>query len=150
MKSRAQDATRGTRRTARIAALSPATAVLLSVPFSVLLSALVLCLGLVTPGQSAPADASTISVSTAATVSPAEQPLAAPVAHASDCPYGDMCCHRAVDAVRAVLAAPVHPLPAILPRSPDLPRPPDTAPRIAGPTPACRAPDLHVLQVQRT
>jgi hypothetical protein len=147
MKSRAQDATRGTRWTARIAALCPAAAV----PLSVLLSALVLCLGLVTPGQSAPADAAaTISVSTAAMGSPAGQPLAAPVAHASDCPYGDMCCHRAVDAVRAVLAAPVHPLPAILPRSPDLPRPPDTATRIAGPTPACRAPDLHVLQVQRT
>ncbi|MDO0932909.1 hypothetical protein QQY66_14845 [Streptomyces sp. DG2A-72] len=142
MKSRAQDATRGTRWTARIAALCPA--------FAVLLSALVLCLGLVTHGQSAPADASMTTVSTAATGSPAEQHLAAPAEHASDCPYDDMRCHRAVDAVRAVLAAPAHPLPAILPRSPDLPRPPDTARRIAGPTPACRAPDLHVLQVQRT
>ncbi|MEV1078036.1 hypothetical protein AB0I98_07230 [Streptomyces sp. NPDC050211] len=142
MKSRAQDATRGTRWTARIAALCPAAAVLLSV--------LVLCLGLVTHGLSAPADASTISVSTAATNSTAGQHLTAPAAHASDCPYGDLCCHRAVDAVRAVLAAPVHPLPAILPRSPDLARSPDTARRIAGPTPACRAPDLHLLQVQRT
>ncbi|MGP4011095.1 hypothetical protein [Streptomyces sp. 4N124] len=142
MKSRAQDATRGTRWTARLAALCPAAAVLLSV--------LVLCLGLVTHGQSTPADASTISMSTAATGSPAEQHLVAPAAHASDCPYGDMCCHRAVDAVRAVLAAPAHPLPAILPRSPGLTRPPVTARRIAGPTPACRAPDLHVLQVQRT
>ncbi|WP_264927228.1 hypothetical protein [Streptomyces sp. A012304] len=69
--------------------------------------------------------------------------------HTSDCQPGDACCRA--DGVQAVLAAPpAPPLPAILPRTPEIPRQPDTARLAAEPAPVCHAPDLHVLQVQRT
>ncbi|MPY52176.1 hypothetical protein [Streptomyces acidicola] len=70
-------------------------------------------------------------------------------AHPADCPYGDVCCGPAADGVRAVLAAPVQPVPAVLPSMPSVPTP-GIPSRCAEPAPTCRAPDLHVLQVQRT
>lgn len=143
MGSRTGDTARGTRWTARIAALCPALAVLLA--------SLVICLGFVGHDQSALSAASTTTVSTTAvlTGAPAEHhPTTA--AHPSDCQPGDVCCRATADGVRAVLAAPAQPLPAILPRTPEIPRQPD-ATRLAGePAPVCRTPDLHVLQVQRT
>ncbi|MGW0476316.1 hypothetical protein [Streptomyces coeruleorubidus] len=143
MGSRTQDTARGTRWTTRIAALCPALAVLLA--------ALVVCLGFVGHGQSALSAASTTTVSTTAVLTGApagHHPTTA--AHPSDCQPGDACCRAAADGVRAVLAAPAQPLPAILPHAPEIPRQPDTARLTAEPTPVCRAPDLHVLQVQRT
>ncbi|MEV7069114.1 hypothetical protein AB0N97_41155 [Streptomyces collinus] len=143
MGSRPRDTARGTHWTTRIAALCPALAVLLA--------ALVICLGFAGHGQSAPAAASTTTASTTAvlTGAPAEHHTTT-AAHPSDCRPGDTCCRAAADGVRAVLAAPTQPLPAILPRTPEIPRQPDTARLTAEPTPVCRAPDLHVLQVQRT
>ncbi|MFJ3620653.1 hypothetical protein ACIPSH_21210 [Streptomyces iakyrus] len=142
MGSRTQHTARGTRRTTRIAALCPALAVLLA--------GLVICLGLVGHGQStATVSMTTMSDTAVPTDMPAEHP-ATMAAHQSSCLPGDVCCRPASDGVRAVLAAPAQPLPAILPRMPDLPRQPDTARHAAQPAPACRAPDLHVLQVQRT
>jgi hypothetical protein len=143
MGSRTQDTARGTHWTTRIAALCPALAVLLA--------ALVICLGFVGHGQNTPAAASTTTASTTAvlTGAPAEHhPTTA--AHPSDCQPGDACCRAAADDVRAVLATPAQPLPAILPGTPAIPRQPDAARLPAEPAPVCRAPDLHVLQVQRT
>ncbi|MFI8893498.1 hypothetical protein [Streptomyces paradoxus] len=137
------DTARGTRWTTRIAALCPALAVLLAT--------LVICLGFVGHGQSTAAADSTTTVSTMAvlTGAPADHhPTAA--THPSDCRPGDTCCRTADDRVRAVLAVPAQPLPAVLPRTPELPRQPDTARPAAETTPVCGAPDLHVLQVQRT
>ncbi|MFE9110505.1 hypothetical protein ACFYN9_12855 [Streptomyces collinus] len=143
MGSRTRDTARGTRWTTRIAALCPALAVLLA--------ALVICLGFVGHGQSTLSAASTTTVSATAGVTgaPAEHhPTTA--AHPSDCQPGDVCCRAVADGVRAVVAAPAQPLPAILPRTPEIPRQPDTARLAAEAPPVCRAPDLHVLQVQRT
>jgi hypothetical protein len=83
------------------------------------------------------------------TAVPADHP-APTVAHPADCPARDGYCGPAGAGVGAVRVAPAHPLQATLPRGPDLPRQPDTATRAAEPAPTCRAPDLHVLQVQRT
>ncbi|MBC9723917.1 hypothetical protein [Streptomyces sp. TRM68367] len=144
MGSRTQHTARGTRRTTRIAALCPALAVLLA--------ALVICLGFLAHGQrDAPVTASTTTMSATAvpTGTPAEH-HASTAAHPSDCLPGDVCCSPAADGVRAVPAAPAQPLPAVLPRLPDLPRQLNTPSRFADPAPTCRAPDLHVLQVQRT
>ncbi|MEV6174100.1 hypothetical protein AB0L99_38535 [Streptomyces sp. NPDC051954] len=143
MGSRTPHRPRGTRWTTRIAALCPA--------LTVLLAALVICLGPTAHAQSDPATGSMTTVSAAATLTdtPAEHHAPA-FAHPADCHPGDACCHRAADGVRAVLATPVQYLPAILPRMPDLPRQPDTSSRTGVPAPTCRAPDLHVLQVQRT
>ncbi|GHG01713.1 hypothetical protein GCM10018777_10470 [Streptomyces albogriseolus] len=142
MGSLRQHTARGTWWTTRIAALCPALAVLLA--------ALVICLGAVAHGQSTPATASmtTMSATAAPTDTPAEH-HATTAAHPSDCLPGDVCC-RPADGVRAVLATPSQPLPAVLPRMPDLPRQPDTPALSTGPASACLAPDLHVLQVQRT
>ncbi|WP_210592375.1 hypothetical protein [Streptomyces sp. GESEQ-35] len=142
MGSRTQHKSRGTRWITRIAALCPALAVLLA--------ALAICLGLAAHSQSAPATGAMTTMSAAAVVTdvPAEHHAPAS-AHPADCHPGDACCHPVVG-VRAVLATPVQYVPAILPRMPDLPRQPDTSSRTAAPAPACRAPDLHVLQVQRT
>ncbi|WP_328690214.1 hypothetical protein OHA74_13650 [Streptomyces phaeochromogenes] len=143
MGSRTQHTARGTRWTTRIAAFCPALAVLLA--------ALVICLGSVAHGQSAPDTASmtTMSATAVPTGTPAEH-HAATSAHPSGCLPGDVCCRPATDSAQAVLAAPAQPHPAVLPRTPDLPGPPDTPLTSTGPAPTCRAPDLHVLQVQRT
>ncbi|MGW0949836.1 hypothetical protein ACWD4O_45925 [Streptomyces sp. NPDC002623] len=49
-----------------------------------------------------------------------------------------------------MLVAPVHRAAAVLPRRPGLPRRPDGPTLLARPPSAVGAPDLHVLQVQRT
>ncbi|MCE7048812.1 hypothetical protein [Streptomyces purpurascens] len=70
--------------------------------------------------------------------------------HLDDCPTGDACCAPAVHPAAGVLAAPVQPMPALLPRMPDLPRRQGSPALLAQPPPASGAPDLHVLQVLRT
>ncbi|MEU5112884.1 hypothetical protein AB0G64_15420 [Streptomyces longwoodensis] len=116
----------------------------------VLLAAVVACLGFAAHAESSQAAPSMTTVSAPAI--PAAAPAdhhAASVAHLADCPAGDVCCVPAGDRVRAVLVAPAQPLHAILPLS-DLPRQPDTSPLSTEPVSTGRAPDLHVLQVQRT
>ncbi|MCX4481605.1 hypothetical protein OOK44_35080 [Streptomyces cellulosae] len=117
----------------------------------VLLAVLVLCLEYAAHADSGSPAASMTTVS--APANPAGTPVGHHVttaAHPADCPAGDMCCGPAGDRVRAVLVAPAQPLQAIMPRMPDLPRQPDTPSRSTeSAAPAC-APDLHVLQVQRT
>ncbi|MDT9698079.1 hypothetical protein [Streptomyces sp. P17] len=144
MGRRTQHTAREARWTTRIAGLCAALAALLA--------ALVICLGPVAHGQSAQATASmaTMSAAAAPTDIPAEHHTTT-AAPPSDCPSGDdVCCRPAADGVRALLAAPAQPLTAILPRVADLPRQPDTPAQSTGPAPVCLAPDLHVLQVQRT
>lgn len=70
-------------------------------------------------------------------------------AHSVGCPYGDVCCAPAADRARAPLAVPGRPMPALLSR---VPNPPGQgiSSRCADPAPSGSAPDLHVLQVQRT
>ncbi len=141
--SRTQGTTRGAWRTTRTAALGPALVLLLA--------ALVACLGFAAHADSSQPAASMTTVSAPAI--PAADPAdhhAALVAHPADCPAGDVCCVPAGDRVRAVLVAPAQPPHALLPRTPDLPRQPDTLPPATEPVPTGRAPDLHVLQVQRT
>ena len=142
MTSRQQHRTRAAWRTTRLAALCPALAVLLT--------ALVICLG---PLRHATSDsdpaAAPVTTMSATTASPADHPTKE-VTHPADCPAGDTCCTPAAHGVRAVLAAPVQHLPVFLPRMPDIPRPPDSAPLHTEPPPTTGAPDLHVLQVQRT
>ncbi|MFI1721946.1 hypothetical protein [Streptomyces sp. NPDC020489] len=143
MGSRTQNTTREAWQTTRTAALWPALVVLLA--------ALVACLGFAAHADSSQAAASMTMVSAPAI--PAAAPAdhhAASVAHPADCPAGDVCCVPAGDRVRAVLVAPAQPLHAILPRTPDLPSQPDTTARSTEPVLTGRAPDLHVLQVQRT
>ncbi|MFC4467671.1 hypothetical protein ACFPH6_24600 [Streptomyces xiangluensis] len=143
MESRRQHTARGTRWTTRVAAFCPAVAVLLA--------ALAICLEVTAHGQSAPATASMTTVSAAAV--PAGTPAGhhgTTAAHSTDCLPGDACCRLAAEGLRAVLATPAQPLPAVLSRMPGLPLLPDTASRSPGAAPACHAPDLHVLQVQRT
>ncbi|MET9462540.1 hypothetical protein ABZY05_47350 [Streptomyces canus] len=143
MGSRTQDTTREAWRTTRTAALWPALVVLLT--------AVVACLGFAAHAESSQAAASLTTAS--APGIPAAAPAdhhAASVAHPADCPAGDVCCVPAGDRARAVLVAPAQPLDAILPRTPDLPRQPDTNARSTEPVPTGHAPDLHVLQVQRT
>ncbi|WP_051814693.1 hypothetical protein RFN58_35470 [Streptomyces iakyrus] len=143
MGSRRQHTPREAHWTTRIAALGPALAVLLA--------GLVICLGFVAHSERGPATTSMTSMS--ATTAPAGTPAghhATTAAHPSDCPYDDVCCRSATDDVGAVPASTAQLLPAVLPRVPDLPRQPDTPSRPTDPASACRAPDLHVLQVQRT
>ncbi|WP_189712724.1 hypothetical protein [Streptomyces phaeofaciens] len=157
MRSRAPLAQRGDRGAwgaTRTAALLPALAVLLG--------ALLMCLGHGTHGVVA-----LHSAPTAVTVSP-KQPTAVTVpagrptadgtaAHHGGrtvfrgvCPAGGSCCVPAVHAGGAVLAAPVPTAPALLRRVPGPPTPPDTPALPTGRPPPGAAPDLHVLQVQRT
>lgn len=146
MKSRAQLAQRRSRRvwwTTRAAVLCPA--------LTVLLAALMVCLGYAAHGGNGDHAAAMTSVSgmQTPTGNPGEH-HALPAAHAGDCPSGGTCCAPAVHDVRVILAAPSHPLPVLLPRMPDLPRQPGTTRFFANAPPAGAAPDLHVLQVQRT
>ncbi|WP_329295866.1 hypothetical protein [Streptomyces pseudovenezuelae] len=139
MTSHRQNRTHDAWRTTRLAALLPALAVLLA--------ALVICLGALTHATSDPAATPTTTLSV--TMQSAGHHSSA-IAHPADCPAGDMCCTPGAHGVHAVLAAPVQPLPVLLPRTPDLPRPPDSTPCHTKPPPTAGAPDLHVLQVQRT
>ncbi|MEU9542736.1 MULTISPECIES: hypothetical protein [Streptomyces] len=147
MSSRTQHTARGAWRTTHIAALCPALAVLLA--------ALVICLGPAAHAASGDRATSTTAAMTGVfhaqmqTGSPAEHHTM-PVAHPGGCPAGDVCCSPAVHGAAAVLAAPVHPLPVLLPRMPSLPRREAGPTLLAKPPPADSAPDLHVLQVQRT
>ncbi|MPY62565.1 hypothetical protein [Streptomyces spongiae] len=129
MRSQAEHTTSGAWGSTRIVALCSA--------LLVLLATLVMCLGSVSHGDSGPVGTWMTSTHHGTTG-----------AHPADCPYGDVCCGPSTDGVRAVLAAPVQPVPAVLPRMPRLPAP-GASSRCAEPTPAGRSPDLHVLQVQR-
>jgi hypothetical protein len=143
MESRTRHTARGSRWTTPTAAFRAALLVLLAVT--------VMGLAGLSHGHADPATAS--MTTTSATVLPAGVPHGHPTAavpHPADCPSGDVCCEPAAESVRAVLAAPVPPLPAVLPRPPDLPRPLAVSSRAAPPVPTDPAPDLHVLQVQRT
>jgi hypothetical protein len=148
MSGRTQHTTRGAWRTTRIAALCPALVVLLA--------ALVMCVGAAAHTDSGAHTTSTTTVMTGvshAQMRPGGSPAehhAMPVAHPGGCPSGDMCCSPAVHGAAAVLAAPAHPLPVVLPRMPSLPRRQAGPTLLAQPPPAGEAPDLHVLQVQRT
>ncbi|WP_411152949.1 hypothetical protein [Streptomyces sp. A30] len=142
MGSRRQDTTRGAWWTTRIAPLCPALVVLLA--------ALVAYLGFAAHADSSQAaSTTTLSASAIPTAAPTDHHTAA-VAHPADCPAGDMCCRAAVNGMRAVLVAPAQPVHAILPRTPDVPRQADTSACSTEPVPTGRAPDLHILQVQRT
>ncbi|GGN89320.1 hypothetical protein GCM10011579_084080 [Streptomyces albiflavescens] len=114
---------------------------------TVLFAAVVLCLGpMAHTGVAGTAAAPMATMST--TEQPAQKQTVA-VTHQADCPVGDVCCGLAIHAVRAVPVAPAQPLPATLPCIPSLPRPHDTSCSAHSP-PTGGAPDLHVLQVQRT
>lgn len=134
--------TRGAWQTTRTAALRPA--------LITLLAALMFCLGYAAHDHSDPAAApmATVSAATNSPGTPATHRTTT-AAHPADCPAGNVCCRQTIDGAQAVLAAPAQPQPAVLSRMSSLTRP-DTASRAAEPTPICRAPDLHILQVQRT
>ncbi|MFE7012895.1 hypothetical protein ACFVAQ_20775 [Streptomyces sp. NPDC057651] len=147
--SRARRARRGAWRATRIAALCPA--------LSVLLAALVMCLGPAAHGTDGTADGSLPPVASVAagSATPHHMRSAQPhavetVAHRGDCPAGDRCCDPASRGVRAVLSAPAQPHPAVLPRMPAAAMPDAPPPGLSGLPPSCTAPDLHVLQIQRT
>lgn len=149
MKSRAplaQRNNRGTWWTTPPAALGPALALLLA--------ALVMCLGY---GAHGAVGGHTSPVTAMTSVSSGQTPIGDSTGHhamssvqQTDCPAGDVCCAPAVHIGGVVAASPVHPVPAALPRMPGLPRPPDSPTFLAGRPLPDEAPDLHVLQVQRT
>ncbi|MER6011939.1 hypothetical protein [Streptomyces bluensis] len=148
MRSQAEHTTREAWWPTRIAALCPA--------LLVLLATLVMCLGSVSHADSGPAGTTMTSMGPMAPASVDALPGGAFTshhgttgAHPAGCPYGDVCCGPAADGVRAVLAAPVQPVPAVLPRVPITPTP-GISSRCAAAAPTGRSPDLHVLQVQRT
>ncbi|MFF3875204.1 hypothetical protein [Streptomyces sp. NPDC001978] len=143
MISRTQRRRRAAWWTTPVAALCPALALLLA--------ALVMCLGYAAhdSGEQAAAPMTAMSVAQQPTGIPAQH-QALPVAHSVDCPSHDMCCGSAIHDIRTVLTAPAQPLPsANLPRIPSILRPAPPA-CSADPPPTGGAPDLHVLQVQRT
>ncbi|WP_405655930.1 hypothetical protein OG581_46355 [Streptomyces sp. NBC_01386] len=147
--SRTQRAGRGAWRATRIAALCPA--------LSVLLAALVMCLGPAAHGTDGTADGSLPTVTSVAAGSATQHHARSAypatvetVARRGDCPAGDRCCDPASRGVRAVLSAPAQPHPAVLPRMPAAAMPDAPPPSPSGLAPSGTAPDLHVLQIQRT
>ncbi|MCX5084795.1 hypothetical protein [Streptomyces sp. NBC_00401] len=147
--SRTQCAGRGAWWATRIAALCPA--------LGVLLAALVMCLGPAAHGTDSTADGSLPTVTSVTAGSATQhhvrsaQPHAAEtVARRGDCPAGDRCCDPASRGVRAVLSAPAQPHAAVLPRMPAAAMPDAPPPAPSGLPPSGTAPDLHVLQIQRT
>ncbi|WP_237408045.1 hypothetical protein [Streptomyces sp. M2CJ-2] len=147
MRSRAQQARdrgRGPRWTVRTAVLCPALAVLLA--------ALVVCLGYAGHGgaekDAAPPTAPSAG-GTVVTGTPAGHPVMSLVRQ-GDCSPGDPCCSPAVHDVPAVLGAPTQTPPLALTRMPGFPCPERHPAVLAQPPPVHSAPDLHVLQVQRT
>ncbi|MFJ5033838.1 hypothetical protein ACIQB5_38555 [Streptomyces sp. NPDC088560] len=142
MSGRPQCRPRSAWRSTPAAALCPALAVLLM--------ALVMCLGSVarSAGDHAPAHMTAMSAVRTSPEGPAEH-HALRVTHPGHCPTGDMCCAQDTQAARAVLPATAQPVPGVLPRNPSLPGPATLACAL-GLTPTRGAPDLHVLQVQRT
>lgn len=149
MKSRAplaQRNNRGARWITPPAALGPALALLLA--------ALVMCVGYgahgAVGGHTSPMTAMTSVSSGQTSAGTSTGHHAMPSVQQNDCPAGDVCCAPAVHIGGVVAAAPVHPVPAVLPRMPGLPRPPNNPTFPAGRLLPDEAPDLHVLQVQRT
>ncbi|MFF1688288.1 MULTISPECIES: hypothetical protein [unclassified Streptomyces] len=147
--SRTQRARRGAWWATRVAALCPA--------LGVLLAALVMCLGPAAHGTDGATDSSPPAVASATAVTStqhhvqsAHPDVVETVARRSDCPAGDTCCDPVSRGVRAVLSAPAQPHSAVLPRIPAAAMPDPPPPGPAGLPPAGTAPDLHVLQVQRT
>ncbi|MEW2399307.1 hypothetical protein [Streptomyces sp. NPDC046862] len=153
MRSQAEHTTRAAWRPTRIATLCSA--------LLVLLATLVVCLVSVSlsHGAGGPVGASTASRESMGPMEPTPVdavPADFPTrhhgptgAHSVGCPYGDVCCAPAADRARAVLAVPGRPMPAVLSRVPNPPVP-GISSRCAEPAPSGVAPDLHVLQVQRT
>ncbi|MFD4261335.1 hypothetical protein ACFWR9_27820 [Streptomyces sp. NPDC058534] len=149
MKSRAplaQRSIRGARWTTAPAALGPALALLLA--------ALVMCLGY---GAHGAVGGHASPVTAMAGASSAQAPADGSIAyhttssvHQNDCPAGEVCCTSAIHLGGTVPVAPVQPAPAVLPRTPRLPEPPAGPPLLASRPLPDEAPDLHVLQVQRT
>lgn len=150
MKSRAPLAQRNNRGawwTTPPAALGPALALLLA--------ALVMCLGY---GAHSSAGSHTSPMTAMTSVSSGQAtPAGIPAGHHAlasaqqqECPAGDVCCAPTVHFGGAVSATPVQSAPAILPRAPGLPEPPDSPTLLAARPLPDEAPDLHVLQVQRT
>ena len=140
----AQDRGRGPRWTLRAAVLCPA--------LGVLLAALVVCLGYAEhggSGKNAAAPTAVSAVTAAAAGIPAGHHVP-PVAQQGDCPSGDTCCSPAAHDAAGVLGAPTPSLPVALPRVPGFPSPEQGPTVLAQPPPVHGAPDLHVLQVQRT
>lgn len=118
---------------------------------AVLLAALVVCLGY--PAHDGDSDSSAAMTSISGVQLPTGNPTGhhgSPAAHSGDCPAGGTCCAPVVHDVPVILAAPSHTSPVLLPRTPDLPLPSGTPAFLAHAPPAGAAPDLHVLQVQRT
>jgi hypothetical protein len=117
---------------------------------AVLFAALVMCLGYVAHGADAPAAAPMTTMSaTAVQANTSATQHARTIAHPADCPAGDVCCDPVTHGVRAVRAATDQPLQAVLPRTLSVSRA-DAPARFPALPPARGAPDLHVLQVQRT
>ncbi|RFC70145.1 hypothetical protein [Streptomyces sp. AcE210] len=144
-----QRARRGAWWATRIAALCPA--------LSVLLAALVMCLGPAAHGTDGTADGSLPTVTSVAAgsatrhhVQSAQAHAAETVARRGDYPAGDRCCDPVSRGVRAVLSAPAQPHAATLPRMPAAAMPDAPPPSPSGLPPSGTAPDLHVLQIQRT
>ncbi|MFB7992779.1 hypothetical protein ACFC4G_08100 [Streptomyces sp. NPDC056002] len=147
--SRTQRARRGAWWATRIAALCPA--------LSVLLAALVMCLGPAAHGADGMADGTLPTASSVTAGGAAHHHAQSVYPHAvetvarrGDCPAGDRCCDPASRGVRAVLSAPVQPHSAVLPRMPAAARPEIPPQGPSGVPPSGTAPDLHVLQIQRT
>ncbi|WP_221350667.1 hypothetical protein [Streptomyces beigongshangae] len=124
----------GARRVARDAAPCSAPAVLLAV----LVAVLVACPVYVSAHDRTAPDPAPVPV---AAVSVAHDRLGSPAEH-------DRCCGLPTREARAVLPAGAHPLPAVAPRMPYAARP-AAVPYLPVRPPTHRAPDLHVLQVQR-
>lgn len=118
---------------------------------AVLFAALVVCLGY--PAHGGDSDSSAAMTNISGAHLPTGNPTGrhgVPAAHPGDCPAGGTCCAPAAHDVPVILAAPSHTPPVLLPRTPDLPLPSHTPAFLAHAPPAGTAPDLHVLQVQRT
>ncbi|MFB7496736.1 hypothetical protein ACFC09_18960 [Streptomyces sp. NPDC056161] len=142
MSSRTQHGRRAAWRTTRVAALCSA--------LTVLLTALLMCLGSAAHAAGPRAAAPMTAVSAVQTPSyhpTGHRPVT--VAHPGDCPADDVCCAQDTHGIRAVLRATAQPVPTVLPRIPSLPSPATRGCHL-GLTPTRGAPDLHVLQVQRT
>ena len=118
---------------------------------AVLFAALVVCLGY--PAHGGTSDSSAAMTNISGAHLPTGDPTGrhcVPAAHSGDCPTGDTCCAPAVHDVPVIRAAPPYASLVLLPRMPDLPLQSGAPAFLAHAPPTGAAPDLHVLQVQRT
>ncbi|MFD6033566.1 hypothetical protein ACF09G_26120 [Streptomyces albogriseolus] len=126
----------------------------LGLALALLLAALVMCLGYgahgAVGGHASPMTAMTSVSSGQASADGSTGHHAMSSVQQNDCPAGDVCCAPAVHIGGAVFATPVQSVPAVLPRMPGHPEPPDSPTLLAARPLPDEAPDLHVLQVQRT